>query len=117
MTKLARRARGGWALALLAGGIGTAAAQDEAQFVVVRYHEAARAAELCRDRKFTPAEYDKLAMLVGQQTRHRLPVGEELTAVRAARHEMEARVNDHGCKDPLVVDALHFYDTFRDRLR
>jgi hypothetical protein len=56
-------------------------------------------------------------MLVGQQTRHRLPVGEELTAVRAARHEMEARVNDHGCKDPLVVDALHFYDTFRDRLR
>jgi len=116
MRRIAAWGCGGLALGLLTVGSG-AAAQDEAQFVVVRYHEAAHAAELCLQKKFTPAEQDKLAVLVGQQTQHRLPVGEELTAVRAARHEMEARVTAEGCADPLVKDALRFYDTFRDRLR
>lgn len=85
--------------------------------LVVRYHEAARAAELCWDRKFTRAEQDKLAVLVGQATRHQLPVGEELIAIRSARTEMEARIRANGCADPLVVDALHFFDRFKDSLR
>ncbi|MEJ0070456.1 MAG: hypothetical protein WDO24_19040 [Pseudomonadota bacterium] len=115
MTRIVAWAWGGWALALLLTG--AAAAQDDPQFVAVRYHEAARAAELCAKKKFTSAEQDKLAVLVGQQTRHSLPVGEELTAIRAARHNMEERITAGGCTDPIVADALRFYDTFRDRLR
>jgi hypothetical protein len=108
---------GGMAIALSAGGMGAARAQDDPQFIVVRYHEAARAAELCADKKFTRAEQDKLAVLVGQMTQHRLPVGEELTALREARANLDLRVKEGGCQDPLVLDALRFYGTFKDRLR
>jgi hypothetical protein len=89
----------------------------DATALVVRYHEAARAAELCADRTFTRAEQDKLAVLVGQATRHQLPVGEELIALRSARTEMEARIHSTGCSDPLVVDALRFFDQYKDQLR
>lgn len=107
----------GVAIALAVGGAGAAWAQDDPLFVAVRYHEAARAAELCGGKKFTPAEQDKLAVLVGQATQYRLPVGEELTAIREARANLETRVKSGGCADPLVVDALRFYGTFADRLR
>jgi hypothetical protein len=110
-------AAGGLAIALAVGGGGAARAQDDPLFVAVRYHEAARAAELCGGKKFTPAEQDKLAVLVGQVTQHRLSVGEELTAIREARANLEGRVRSDGCKDPLVADALRFYGTFADRLR
>jgi len=85
--------------------------------IVVRYHEAARAAELCADKKFTRAEEDRLAVMVGQATRHQLPVGDELIAIRSARAEMEARIHSTGCTDPLVADALRFYDQFKNQLR
>jgi len=103
------------------GVVGIAVAQTpvpvgDATSLVVRYHEAARAAELCTDRKFTRAEQDKLAVLVGQVTRHQLPVGEELIAIRSARTEMEARINSTGCTDPLVVDALRFFDQYKNQL-
>ncbi len=104
----------GW----LAGAAGAALAQAaDPLFMVVRYHEAARAAELCAGKKFTRAEQDKLAVLVGQETRHELPVGEELTAIRAGRANMEARVTANGCKDPLVADALRFFSQYESRLR
>jgi diaminopropionate ammonia-lyase len=110
-------AAGGLAITLAATFSGAARAQDDPLFTVVRYHEAARAAELCGGKKFTPAEQDKLAVLVGQVTQHRLPVGEELTAIREARANLQARVTAGGCSDPLVADALRFYGTFQDRLR
>lgn len=89
----------------------------EAQFTAVRYHEAMRAAELCADKKFTRTEWDKLAVLIGQTTQHRMLVGQEKIAIREARADMETRVTASGCKDPLVIDALRFYESFRDRLR
>jgi len=110
-------AAGGLAIVLSAGGIDVARAQDDPLFTVVRYHEAARAAELCGGKNFTRAEQDKLAVLVGQVTQHRLPVGEELNAIREGRANLEARVTAGGCKDPLVLDALRFYASFEDRLR
>ena len=108
------------ALAAACGACGAAPAVAQAidpTFVVVRYHEAARAAELCADVKFTRQQQDKLAVLVGQETRHGLPVGEELIAIRVARSNMEQRISAGGCKDPLVADALRFFDSYRDRLR
>jgi hypothetical protein len=110
-------AAGGLAIALAAIPLGAARAQDDPLFTVVRYHEAARAAELCGGKKFTQAEQDRLAVLVGQVTQHRLPVGEELTAIREARANLQARVTAGGCTDPLVADALRFYGTFQDWLR
>lgn len=114
---------GGWraafavAVVLASGGAGAARAQDDPLFTVVRYHEAARAAELCGGKTFTPTEQDRLAVLVGQVTRFQLTVGEELTAIREARADLETRFRSGGCKDPLVADALRFYGTFEDRLR
>ncbi|MBI3516388.1 MAG: hypothetical protein HY060_20345 [Proteobacteria bacterium] len=102
---------------LLAAQAAVRAQPADQTFVVVRYHEAARAAELCADKKFTRVEQDKLAVLVGQETRHQLPVGEELIAIRAARTNMEQRITAAGCNDPLVADALRFFNSYRDRLR
>jgi hypothetical protein len=116
-----RRAVGrrvGWLAAGLAAGVPCAGAQPaDPTAIVVRYHEAARAAELCDGKKFTRAEYDKLAVLIGQETQHRLLVGDERTAIRAARADIEARVTSSGCGDPLVVDAIGFFHKFKDRLR
>jgi hypothetical protein len=111
-----RWAGGGLAIALVVLGAAAVRAQDDPLFTVVRYHEAVRAAELCEEVKFTPAQLDRLAVLLGQITQHRLPVGEELIAIREGRANLEARVQTKGCDDPLVQDALRFYATFRDRL-
>src|SRR5258708_6111557 len=75
------------------------------------------AAGLCAEAKLTRAEYDKLAVLVGQATQHRLLVGDERTAIREARANMETRITSGGCGDALVVDAIGFFNRFRDRLR
>jgi hypothetical protein len=109
----------GWlAAAWVAAAAGLAGAQPtDPLAIVVRYHEAARAAELCAGKKFTSAEYDKLAVLIGQATQHRLLVGEERIAIREARNNLEARVTANGCSDPLIVDALGFFSRFKDRLR
>jgi hypothetical protein len=116
MTGGMRGTVGGLVIAVTAFGAAAVRAQDDPLFTVVRYHEAVRAAELCEDATFTPAQFDRLAVLVGQVTRHRLPVGEELIAIRAGRANLEARVQTKGCDDPLVQDALQFFGTFRDRL-
>jgi hypothetical protein len=108
---------GGLAIVLSVGSTGGARAQDDPLFVVVRYHEAARAAELCSGKTFTRTEQDKLAGLVGQATQYRLSTGEELTAIREGRANMAARVTANGCTDALVVDALRFYASFENRLR
>ena len=94
-----------------------AAGQSEETFMIVRYHEAARAAEMCANVKFTRIEQDKLAALVGYMTQHRVTVGEERMAIRTARTNMEQRIAASGCADPLVADALRFFGTFRDQLR
>lgn len=108
---------GALALAITAVAGGVAHAQDDPLFVVVRYHEALRAAELCENVKLTAVQQDKLAVLVGRATGYTLPVGEELNAIREGRANMEQRVTTNGCKDALVSDALRFYGSFRDRLR
>jgi hypothetical protein len=91
--------------------------QSDPLAIAVRYHEAARAAEVCKVRKLTPAEHDKLAVLVGQETRNGLTIGQELTAIRESRINMDLKVQTGGCKDPLVLDAIRFFNQFRDRLR
>jgi len=116
MTGCVRGMVGGLVIALVALGALSVRAQDDPLFTVVRYHEAVRAAELCEEAKLTPRQLDRLAVLLGQMTQHRLPVGEELMAIREGRANLEARVQTKGCDDPLVQDALHFYGTFRDRL-
>jgi hypothetical protein len=109
-------------LTLTAAGLMTAWAvpcfgQADPLATAVRYHEAARAAEVCNVKKLTPAEHDKLAVLVGRETQNRLTIGQELTAIRESRINMDLKVQSSGCKDPLVVDALRFFSQFRDRLR
>jgi hypothetical protein len=39
-----------------------------------------------------------------------MTLGQNLTVVREARDNMEQRIRATGCKDPLVVDALHTWE-------
>ena len=99
-------------LALGCGLAGGAAAQSEgaAMATALRYHEATRAFELCGGKPLSPAEHDKLAVVIGTETQHQMKVGDNLSVVREARTNMEQRVQATGCKDPLVVDALRTFD-------
>jgi hypothetical protein len=96
-----------------------AAAQGDgaAMATAVRYHEAARAVEICGGKPLTGAEHDRLAMLISQATQQRLTVGESLNVVKEARFNMEQRIQASSCKDPLVVDALRFFEQVRPQLR
>lgn len=96
-----------------------AAAQGNgaAMATAVRYHEAARAFEICGGKPLTGAEHDKLAMLIAQATQQRLSVGDSLSVVKEARFNMEQRIQASSCKDPLVVDALRFFEPIRPQLR
>jgi hypothetical protein len=85
----------------------------------VRYHEGARAYELCGGNRkpLTAAEHDRLAMVVSNATQHRLSIGQSLNVVREARANIDQRVQGSGCKDPLVADALRFFEPIRPQLR
>jgi hypothetical protein len=100
---------------------GAAAAQQMsegmAMATAVRYHEAARAFELCGGKALSAAEHDKLAMAVSHATGGRLSIGQSLNAVRESRANMDQRVTAGGCKDPLVADALRFFEQVRPQLR
>ena len=107
-------------LVLGCGLAGAAAAQSgggAAMATAARYHEAARAFELCGGKPLSGAEHDKLAVLIGTETQHQMTVGENLTVVREARTNMEQRIEASGCKDPLVVDALRTFEQIRPKLR
>lgn len=108
----------GVGILLLAGG---AAAQQMsegmAMATAVRYHEAARAFELCGGKALSATEHDKLAMMVSHATQSRLSIGQSLNVVQEARANMEQRVTSVGCKDALVADALRFFEPIRPQLR
>jgi hypothetical protein len=103
-------------LVLGCGLAGGAAAQSEgaAMATAARYHEAARAFELCSGKPLTSAQHDKLAMVIGNETQHAMTIGQNLAVIREARDNMEQRIKATGCKDPLVVDALR---TFEQQIR
>ena len=106
----------GLLICLFASG---AAAQGDgaAMATAVRYHEAARAFEICGGKPLTGAEHDRLAVLIAQATQRRLTVGESLSVVKEARFNMEQRIQASSCKDPLVADALRWFEQIRPQLR
>ncbi len=107
-------------LVLGCGLAGAAAAQSggAAMATAARYHEAARAFELCGGKPLSGAEHDKLAMVISTETQSQMTIGQNLAVVREARTNMEQRIQASGCKDPLVVDALRtFEQQVRPKLR
>jgi hypothetical protein len=100
----------GVAVLLAAGGAAAQMTEGLAMATAVRYHEAARAFEICGGKNLSAAQHDKLAMVISAATQSRLSLGQSLNAVHEARANMEQRISGTSCKDPLVVDALRFFD-------
>jgi hypothetical protein len=101
------------AAALVAGRIlgvaGLAAAQDQTA-IYSQYHQAIRAAELCRDMSLDPATWSKVSTYIDQKINYEIPAGERLTLIEGAKSDTRVLVWNKGCDSDEVKALLSLYD-------
>ena len=101
------------AAALVAGSIlgvvGFAAAQDQTA-IYSQYHQAIRAAELCRDMSLDPATWSKVSTYIDQKINYEIPAGERLTLIESAKSDARVMVWNKGCDSDEVKALLSLYD-------
>ena len=102
------------AAALVAGSMlgtaGFAAAQDR-NAMDSQYHQAIRAAEVCRDMKLDPATWSKVSTYIDQKINYEIPAGERLTLIETAKTDTRVLVEKKGCESDEVAALLSLYDT------
>lgn len=101
------------AAALVAGSVlgsaGVAAAQDM-NAMYSQYHQAIRAAEVCRDMKLDPMTWSKVSTYIDQKINYEIPAGERLTLIEAAKTDTRVLVERKGCESDDVASLLSLYD-------
>lgn len=102
------------AVAAVAGAlptvVGGAAAQDGAESTYLRYHEAVRAAERCRDRSFGTPEHARMAAYIDDRTGGGLTAGRQLELIEDAKRKVDQAVDAQGCAAG-VAESLALFDT------
>jgi len=101
------------AAALVAGSVlgvaGLAAAQDQTA-IYSQYHQAIRAALICREMKLDPATWSKVSTYIDQKINYEIPAGERLTLIEAAKTDTRELVWNKGCDSEQVRALLSLYD-------
>jgi hypothetical protein len=82
-------------------------AADEAAYG--GYHRAIRAAELCEDRAFDQDAQAKMAGVIDEKIHHAIGAGRRLVLIDEAKAEMGKLVEDKGCDEPSVQEALALF--------
>lgn len=82
-------------------------AADEAAYS--GYHRAIRAAELCEDRAFDQDAHAKMAGVIDQKIHYAIGAGRRLGLIEQAKSEMGKLVDDKGCGDTSVQEALALF--------
>ncbi|TDQ83382.1 hypothetical protein A8950_1668 [Dongia mobilis] len=102
------------AAALVTGSVlgtaGLAAAQDM-NAMYSQYHQAIRAAEVCRDMKLDPATWSKVSTYIDQKINYEIPAGQRLTLIEAAKTDTRVLVEKKGCDSEDVGALLGLYDS------
>jgi hypothetical protein len=106
----------GLSAALLLGAALPAAAQTaplvdspRSKEILARYNESAQAAISC-ERPLSMAEEVRIAELAARASRDEYMAGTMLTTVQDSRGWMRMVIGSMGCKDPVVMDRLAFFD-------
>jgi hypothetical protein len=106
----------GLAAALMLGTALPAAAQSapivdsaRAKEILARYNESAQAAITC-ERPLSMGEEVRIAEMAARASRSEYLTGSMLTTVQDSRGWMRMVIGSMGCKDPVVMDRLAFFD-------
>ena len=101
------------AAVLVAGSVlgvaGIAAAQDQTA-IYSQYHQAIRAAEVCREFTLDPAAWTKVSTYIDKKINYEIPAGERLTLIEAAKTDTRELVWNKGCDSDEVKALLSLYD-------
>jgi len=102
------------AAALVAGSVlgtaGIAAAQDMSA-MYSQYHQAIRAAEVCREMSLDPATWSKVSTYIDQKINYEIPAGQRLTLIEAAKTDTRVLIGKKGCDSDEVASLLSLYDS------
>jgi hypothetical protein len=114
--KIASLTLAGLAAALLLGTALPAAAQmapvvdsPRALEILARYNEASQAAISC-ERPLSMAEEVRVAEMAARASHNDYLSGSMLKTVQDSRGWMRMVIGSSGCKDPVVMDRLAFFD-------
>ncbi len=101
-------------LAVSAGGAlaQTAPVVDSprAKEILARYNEAAQAAITCENRQLGVAGESRVAEMAARASGSQYLTGSMLATVQDSRGWMRMVISSMGCRDPVVMDRLAFFD-------
>lgn len=117
LRRISSLALAGVTAALLLGTALPAAAQSapvvnsaRAKEILARYNEATQAAITCEKRPLNIDQETSIAGMAARASRSEYLTGSMLTTVQDSRGWMRMVISSMGCKDPVVMDRLAFFD-------
>jgi len=78
--------------------------------ILARYNEATQAAILCENLRLGVPGESQVAEMASRASGGQYLAGSMLTTIEDARGWMRMIVSSRGCRDPLVMDRLAFFD-------
>lgn len=78
--------------------------------ILARYNEATQAAITCENRALSMPEQTRIAEMAARASHSEYLTGSMLTTVQDSRGWMRMVISSMGCKDPVVMDRLAFFD-------
>ncbi len=107
----------GVAAAFLWAAPGPAAAQTapvvdspRAKEILARYNEATQAAIICENRQLGVPGETRIAEMASRASGSQYMAGSMLATVQDSRGWMRMVISSMGCRDPVVMDRLAFFD-------
>jgi hypothetical protein len=117
LRRISSLALAGVTAALLLGTALPAAAQSgpivdsaRAKEILARYNEATQAAQICESRSLNMPQQTQIAEMAARASRSEYLTGTMLSTVEDSRGWMRMVISSMGCKDPVVMDRLAFFD-------
>jgi hypothetical protein len=81
-----------------------------AKEILARYNEATQAAILCENRRLGIEGESRIAEMAGRASGSQYLTGSMLATVQDSRGWMRMVIASMGCRDPVVMDRLAFFD-------
>ena len=81
-----------------------------AKEILARYHEATQAAITCENRQLGVPGETRIAEMAARASGSQYMAGSMLATVQDSRGWMRMVIASRGCKDPVVMDRLAFFD-------
>ena len=80
-----------------------------AEATYLSYHRAIVAAESCEKMEFDQAAHEKMAGVIDEKIHYAIGAGRRLTLIEQVKSETRKLIDDKGCGEPSVQDALALF--------